>query len=277
MGIEPTDIIMRLSGGSQNKSPENSLGGEFSQNLVNATTLFSNLTESEALAGRTDYRCIYLFNENAIYSLSDAVIGITSQVGGGASVEIGVISRNEKQKIVVNGTADSGYFVLEYALTNAGLGTHRITVNYDSDIDIWASNLQTALNACPEYGFTGCKVTVSKVTISSGDVVTFVLDWTGTGAKRYFNLLTCVENRLGGDPEILISRIQAGAPINAIAPVINSETDNPSSVTFTSNGESIGIGTLTPYDSFSIWIKRIIIKNTTIVQNDGFVLKLTGT
>jgi|GEM_PF-6537689 len=56
---------LRLSGGSSNNDPKGSLGGIMSSTAVTDNTLenaFDNITRSEALTGKTEYRCFYVYN-----------------------------------------------------------------------------------------------------------------------------------------------------------------------------------------------------------------------
>lgn len=57
---------IRLSGGSSNTSPAGSLGGIMSSTEMTNDTignLFDNISRQEALLGRTEYRCVYIYND----------------------------------------------------------------------------------------------------------------------------------------------------------------------------------------------------------------------
>lgn len=56
------DIEFRLSGGSSNSNPLLSTGGVMSSVEAVGSTLFDAVSSAEALAGDTEYRCIYITN-----------------------------------------------------------------------------------------------------------------------------------------------------------------------------------------------------------------------
>ncbi len=71
-------IEYRLSGGQFNAVPNGSLGGQRSDTLITTDTLenlFDNITRAEALVGRTEYRCFYVFNTGGGH-ISGAIIEI---------------------------------------------------------------------------------------------------------------------------------------------------------------------------------------------------------
>ena len=62
-----TTLVLSLSGGSVNASPNGSLGGERSSTTITTDILqniLDNITRNEALVGRTEYRCIYVYNSS---------------------------------------------------------------------------------------------------------------------------------------------------------------------------------------------------------------------
>lgn len=64
-------IVYRLSGGSSNTDPAASLGGAMSSEAVSTSLngLFDLVSSAEALAGDTEYRCIYVLNTGATTAL----------------------------------------------------------------------------------------------------------------------------------------------------------------------------------------------------------------
>ncbi len=75
MAIAPSDIQVRLSGGASNTNPLASLGGAMSSTAVTDATdnnLFPDVTGSEAIAGSSDYACLYFRNGHASLDLSSA-------------------------------------------------------------------------------------------------------------------------------------------------------------------------------------------------------------
>ena len=72
-------VEIRLSGGQNNSSPNGSIGGQRSDTAMTTDTvenLFDNITRSEALQGRTEHRCIYVYNTGAGH-ISGATIEVT--------------------------------------------------------------------------------------------------------------------------------------------------------------------------------------------------------
>jgi len=94
MAVVEADMEFRLTGGAINTAPDLSLGGVISYaEPVGATlqNLFSSITASEASAGVTKYRCIYIANTSAADTLSSAVVYIGNQTtSADTSLEIGL-------------------------------------------------------------------------------------------------------------------------------------------------------------------------------------------
>lgn len=82
MAVVPSDMVMRLSGGASNTDVNAALGGIMSATPVNfgdtMNNLFDNVSDADAVAGDTEYRCIYLRNANATDTLNDAKIYVSS-------------------------------------------------------------------------------------------------------------------------------------------------------------------------------------------------------
>jgi len=71
-------IQLRLSGGASNALSAGSLGGQMSSTVVTSDVLenvFDNLSRSEVLLGRTEYRCLYVYNAGAT-----TVYGVTIEL-----------------------------------------------------------------------------------------------------------------------------------------------------------------------------------------------------
>lgn len=115
MAIVAGDIKLYLSGGAGNSNPNASLGGVISTTEVVDNTLhnlFDRTTGTEAIAGDTEYRCIYIKNIHATLTYLGALIWIQTQTPDTqTSIEIGLgtsaISGIE-QTIVNENTAPTG-------------------------------------------------------------------------------------------------------------------------------------------------------------------------
>lgn len=75
--VDPANLNWYLSGGAENSSAAASLGGVISSTEVTADALFDDVTGDQASSGHTDYRCIYIMNEDAD-TLSNAKLWIQS-------------------------------------------------------------------------------------------------------------------------------------------------------------------------------------------------------
>jgi len=72
-------VEIRLSGGEFNTTPNGSLGGQRSDTVMVDDTvqnLFDNINRAEALIGRTEFRCLYVFNTGGGH-ISGTTIEIT--------------------------------------------------------------------------------------------------------------------------------------------------------------------------------------------------------
>ena len=75
--VDPANLNWYLSGGAANSSAAASLGGVISSTEVTADALFDDVSGDQAASGHTDYRCIYIMNEDAD-TLSNAKLWIQS-------------------------------------------------------------------------------------------------------------------------------------------------------------------------------------------------------
>jgi hypothetical protein len=111
MPIVNTDIEYRLSGGAANATPSASLGGAKSSTLA-STDLFDDVDSSEASAGDTEYRCVYVHNDHATLTMESAKVWILSNTPSASTavdVGAGTSSINGTEQTVANeNTAPSG-------------------------------------------------------------------------------------------------------------------------------------------------------------------------
>jgi hypothetical protein len=270
MAVGPNDISFVLSGGSANIDPDLSLGGDPSAQPIVMSVLFDDLTEAETAAGHTDYRCFYLTNDNASDALYSTKVFIESEVDGGATVQMGVFSRNERQQIVISNysSLNGGDFVLRYESTD-------ITIAFNSTPASFAAVLQTELETIGD--FTQGVLVSANV---SGASIIFEIDFAGNSGNRYHPILQEVSNNLTPltMANISISKLVDGSPINAIADEIDADTTPPTGVVFGYPTEvsPISIGTLYGLDVVPIWIKRTIVADTEAVEDDGMTIRVKG-
>ncbi|RDJ35509.1 MAG: hypothetical protein DWQ19_11880 [Crenarchaeota archaeon] len=262
-----SDLSLVLTGGGSNSDPNSSLGGNPSSTPITGVlnNLFDNISDSEAISGKTDYRCIYLFNDSTSNTFYDTKLYIGS--GATGQIQLGITSVKDVQKITIVGGATGGSF--EIAYTPPGLSEETQTVNYNANAATWASNLETAINA---------------ISTLSADVVAG-----GTPSDRTFTI-TFTDYRdhdlLGLDISSLsapgslsgsISKVTVGAPINLIPDTLDADTTPPTGVTFTSPtiGSPLEIGTIYPEEGLPIWIKRTTTAGATATLGIGFTLKVS--
>lgn len=97
MAIVAGDIQKRLSvttgaaGDSTAGTPAGSLGKYVSTTQITDATLnnlFDDVSGAESSAGMTDYRCIFILNNHATLTLTNATVQVLSQTAGGGAIDI---------------------------------------------------------------------------------------------------------------------------------------------------------------------------------------------
>ena len=134
MAILVADIKFYLSGGASNSDVDASLGGVVSSVEVTTSSLhnlFDRVSGAEALAGDTEYRCIYTKNTHGSLTLQTAVAWISSNTPSTAStIDIGLgtsaISATE-QTVANESTAPSAVTFTAPATLGAGLAIGNLT------------------------------------------------------------------------------------------------------------------------------------------------------
>lgn len=267
---QAADISFVLSGGTNNLDPNQALGGDPSNtpiinNVLN--NLYDDVAPDEAEDGHEDYRCFYIFNdgETTIYAVN---LFIVDDFGSGANVEIGIESRNETQRITIGGIPSDGFMEISYE-------GQSILSGFTADLGQWALDIQGALNALTD----GTNSLLDDVIVTAevaGSSTIFDINFTGMDGKKNHSEILVLNNQLVPAVNINVSTPQRGAPINTIAPQINSELTPPTGVSFFTASESspITIPKLVPNDGFPIWVKRTVDPESEAVAADGFVLRL---
>lgn len=269
MAISSNDIAFILSGGSSNVNPDASLGGAPSSTSIASGRLFDNVTNNEALEGHTDYRCMYVANNNETDTLYETTIEIISQISNGSTITFGVPTANDVQRLIVAsnnaGNPSGGSLILDHNGSDA-------TAAWNSNIGQWAVNIQNALNSLPHLS----DVSVSgSHTFSNPYTASFIITFDGNDGNRNHDLIEVTNNLTGSSSfTASVSKLTEGAPINAEAQTVPFETTPPFGITFAST--SISIGDLQGGDLFPIWIRRITPSDTPALQNDGIIFRLNG-
>lgn len=269
MGVSADDITVVLSGGTANTNQNESLGGDPSNTFLisgNLNNLFSDVGPEEALDGVEDHRCIYIFNDGdeTVYQIK---IWITSEVDGGADVNVGLAALDELQRIQIsNGPVTGGDFKISYE-------SHQITSNYNSNLAEWAQALEDSLNGLDELH----DVIVNAQAAGSNTIfdITFALQ----DGSRNHDAIVVVENNLtgSGSPSVSVSTLQSGTPINTKAPEIDVATTPPGGVLFYAATESapLELPKLNSGEGFPLWIKRIVAPNTEALNLDEAIIRIT--
>jgi hypothetical protein len=269
MAIEPSDIVLVLSGGSINTNTDRSLGGDPAAATISGgiNNLFSDVTPAQAAAGRTDYRCFYVFNDNGTDTFKSVVVWIDSQADHGATAQLGVAMQNDLQLMTITGPVVGGSLTMD-------LDGSSFSFSWNPDLAVWGNNLQTALNALA--GVDGAQVSASLF----GAVYSFQIVFQGRDSGRFFPLMAVTSMGLTGTGPITVSmtKLVNGAPINSIAPEIDVATTPPPGVTFADSSSEmpIPIGDIRPTEGFPVWVKRVTDPGTQPLANDGFVLGIEG-
>ena len=274
MVISPSDIGYVFSGGTNNSDPLKSLGGEPSVNIVLGlnNNLFEDVSAELAQTGNTDYRCIYVVNNNESSSLNNTKIFIEYQAEIGTNIEIGIPLEQDKQRIIIAGIAEGGSFTIKYE-------DSPITITWQDNLINLTSILATALNNVVPLGGIGVQSNWYANNGSTRDITrVFDIYFADDNNFRYHPLITLTSNNITGSPEIQILKLQNGCPINAIAATIEKSTTPPYGVTWSVPYwfSPVEIGILQPGDFFPVWIKRIMSPKSEPVAYDGFVLRTQG-
>src|SRR3954470_13885111 len=97
--ITSGEILLKYSttagaaGNANTGTPGGSLGKYISTTVWAggaANDLFDDISGAENAASTVDYRCIFIYNSNAANAYQNAVMYLSAEVAGGASIAIGV-------------------------------------------------------------------------------------------------------------------------------------------------------------------------------------------
>lgn len=259
-----SSINVVYSGGVQNTDPNKSLGGFPSPVAVTdqKNNLFDDISSQETTQGRTDYRCIYIFNDTDLRY--DINLSIEYLKDLGATVQLGVLLQNAAQSLRFGIIPTGGTFTL----TIQGLKSSTIT--WDDDPTALGEAIQTALETV-----TDCEVELLS------DQFYYRITFKGILANKALTTLSVTDNNLLPYGTIIptVQTVVIGSPINTIAPDTGFENNAPTGIAFYSAVIPVNIGALNPSEGFPVWVKRTISPGFEAVEGDGFVLhtNVTGT
>jgi hypothetical protein len=152
MPIADTDIKYIVSGGAGNTDPNASLGGARSTagGGVITTDVLNNVWDhvsgDDSAAGDTEYRCIYIDNQNGTLSLTNPVCWIetnTANANTDITIGLGTSAVDGTEQTVANeNTAPSG--VTFVAAANKAGGLSLTTLASNQHRAIWIKRVVTA-------------------------------------------------------------------------------------------------------------------------------------
>ena len=273
--ITATDIQFQYSGGLFNEDPQLSLGGLMSPLAIHSGSLenlFGNIDDTGDFLYENEYRAIYVLNTHTSETLYNIDVWTedTQTDVWGTDIKLGIPLEVEVQRITIF-DADKitgGSFTLKF-------GDNTLIIEWDG-VSGTGDNIEQAIIVLPNLWDT----TVTATT--SGTSAMYDVTFGGTGRNKLYPTFVILANNLTstiGVPDILVSVVQQGSPINSIAVDVGSSNNAPVGVIFTgtSAGSPISVGSLGPGRSFFIWIKRIIPSTITEdYMTDSFTLKLSG-
>lgn len=143
MPIISSEIQYRLSGGAANASAAASIGGAKSANSAPAA-LFDDVSGAESAAGDTNYRCVYVHNNNATLPLQNAVLWIQANTTANRiAVGAGASAINATETAVANeATAPAGVTFTQP--TTKGTGISLGTIPAGQHKAVWVRRTVTA-------------------------------------------------------------------------------------------------------------------------------------
>lgn len=264
MTLTTSQINFYYSGGANNSTPSNSIGDVPSSFLVlgQINNLFSNITSTQSVGGKVDYRCFYVFNDSNSDILYDASIFVFYQEKGGSTVQVGLATTTEIQKIQIAGSISSGNLVLNY-------GNKSFSCDWGGSANSFSNNII--------HGLASIGVNDVEVISSFSSLNEFTLNFKGQSDKRNHPLLTVKQNNFS-NTSVTIKKEVGGEPINSIAPLLATDAVTPARVSFsdTSSNTKLFLGDLLPGDSFPVWVKRTTPAGADFTINDNFVFRVIG-
>ncbi len=262
------DIILTLTGGPANTDPDQSLGGEPSNYPITGVinNLFDNLNSSQSTNGHTDYRCIYVFNNNSIDSLYEVKAYIQSETDDGSEIELGITNKLEIQKITLVGTPTDGSFEISYTPPGESLQTR--TVFWNIDLGIWTDDIQSAINSI---------TTLNCIVTAAGSFSNRVFNLSFTDYRSHDIIGLDISNLTGVSNGSITKTIE-GSPVNAVPPELDFATTPPADVVFSKpvSYDAFELGTIYPEEGFPLWIKRTTAEDTEAIASDGFKLRISA-
>ena len=256
------NINLVYSGGLQNTSQKNSLGGFPSPVAIteNKNNLFDDITSQETTRGFQDFKCIYVFNDDTKVSYTTTIyIEYLSDIG--ATIELGLLQQNAIQNLNFPQTVTGGTFNINIQ------GQETPSISWNGDPNVLGASIETAIKT-----ITDCSVEV----VTPGQT-NYNITFSGVMKNKFIADMLITNNLLPSGVTPGVSSVQSGSPINTVAP----ETLNtvlPFGINFIEVlSPGIVIGTLNSAEGFPLWVKRTLPAGFEAVEGDGYNLHIKVT
>ncbi len=256
------NINVVYSGGNQNTGQEGSLGGFPSPVPVtdDKNNLFDDISSRQTTQGETDYRCLYIFNDEVSLQYNVGLyVEYLDDIG--ATVQLGFLQQNAIQNLNFTQVPTGGNFTITVQGLTSGI------IYWSNNPNALAINIELAL----------AEVTDCMVEVATAGQFSFNITFMGVLGNKAIGLMTLTNNNLTPAATTQVTQIQLGSPINTIAP----ETINgvlPTGIPFQDAlAPGVVIGTLFPAEGFPVWIRRSIAPGFEPVEGDGFNLHVVAT
>jgi hypothetical protein len=147
--ISADNIKLYLSGGAANEDPAASLGGAMSTTAVTLSTLFDTVSGAEGLAGMTDYRCVYIVNEDSnADGYQNAKVWIeanTTSTDDTVQIGLDLAGKNGTADTIADeNTAPDPAVTFSAACTDYASGLELGTLDEDDNYPIWIKRIVSA-------------------------------------------------------------------------------------------------------------------------------------
>src|SRR4051812_14796571 len=187
--MQKNDIVFLLSGGQDNASPLQSLGGNLSRTHVNLTfnNLFDDVTREHSFSGYTDYRCFYIMNNNQDEKFKNLHV-FTHKDLEGSEIQLGLSLQDEVQALMLPEKPINGIFQLIYIMKH-GTETFQHTtreIHWVPDATIMSQRIAAILNSLDQL--EGVQVVGTETSAGFDFLITFA----GASGNRGQELLGTV-------------------------------------------------------------------------------------
>jgi len=253
-------ISFVLSGGINNSNPNKSIGGNPSDYLINSdnNNIFNDFADGQTTIS---HRCFYLFNESS-QVIENSMLFANNYDDENYTIYIGVVKRYDIQNIIFENENNQGFIQFEHNEHFENIAFSNMN-DLKEQIELWLQDVEDSSN------------------ISTHLISSKVIQIRFNNRYKYYSKIKIIEKSVDMG-NVSVTKVQDGAPINAIAQVIPFETTTPFNVEFIKTNEllnyGLGLGDVKGDESVAIWLKREVPEDTEEINNriDGFRFKIKG-